>query len=594
MKKLYTLSVLIVMILAFSVKVNAQGHEIKVKIDGLKDTVLILGYHMDGKMLSDDTARVNKRGEAVFKGDELKAGGMYFVFMPSKEIFNVLIGKDQHFSVKTTKEKYLDNLKFSGSDINEDFYNYEQYLKGKGKEMKSLTEEYKAAKDEDAKKKVQEKMKALNEEVEEHQNKIIEENKGNFLAKFIHATQPLNVPDAPESITDDTEKQRWKYQYYKSHFFDNFDFSDSSLLRTAVFKPKLTEFLEKVIIQIPDSVINDLDWVIKRSKQNPEVFKYVLGTCYNHYNRANIMGMDKVWVYLAEYYINGEADWNDEEYVKKLKERRDKIVPNIIGKIAWDFTALTIDKKWMKLSQVKSKYTILMFFEPDCSHCNKEAPKVREVQKRLRKRSVSVIGFFTQADTTEWYKFLDKHEIKNTWVHVWSPHSNEYRDKYNIYSTPTMYLLAEDKEIIAKRINSDQMEKIIIERIISEPTKDMTEDEKLKAFERFMLTCTDTTEVRIVREVMDVQIKEEKNKEALKTFAEKHKQRVLIYDALNNEVGNLQGKEREQKLEKFLTNYNKKEDVLMVKEIINNQKFSEKEMKSLNKLIDRRLKEIKS
>ncbi|MGY8955245.1 MAG: hypothetical protein ACKVK1_03485, partial [Flavobacteriales bacterium] len=39
--------------------------------------------------------------------------------------------------------------------------------------------------------------------------------------------------------------------------------------------------------------------------------------------------------------------------------------------------------------------------------------------------------------------------------------SSDWRDKYDIYSTPVLYLLDKDKKIIAKRISYKQITEII-------------------------------------------------------------------------------------------------------------------------------------
>jgi hypothetical protein len=40
--------------------------------------------------------------------------------------------------------------------------------------------------------------------------------------------------------------------------------------------------------------------------------------------------------------------------------------------------------------------------------------------------------------------------------------NSDWRDKYDIYSTPVVYLLDKEKRILAKRINHDQLKEIIL------------------------------------------------------------------------------------------------------------------------------------
>lgn len=48
----------------------SSGYEIKVRLNGLKDTICYLGNHFGDKQYVKDTVRVDHDGWAVFKGNE--------------------------------------------------------------------------------------------------------------------------------------------------------------------------------------------------------------------------------------------------------------------------------------------------------------------------------------------------------------------------------------------------------------------------------------------------------------------------------------------------------------------------------------------
>ena len=62
----------------------------------------------------------------------------------------------------------------------------------------------------------------------------------------------------------------------------------------------------------------------------------------------------------------------------KIADRAKKIAPNLIGQVAEefvDFYGTPFMKDTMvtyKLNQIKSKYTVLIFYGPTCGHCKKE------------------------------------------------------------------------------------------------------------------------------------------------------------------------------------------------------------------------------
>ncbi len=594
MKRIIFTSVLTILSIFLFKSSFSQGYEIKVKIKGLKDTSLILGYHMDGKMLSNDTAQINHKGVAVFKGKERKHSGMYFIYLPSRNIINIFLGEDQEFSIETTNDNYYDELKISGSTENEAFYRYEQYLRKKGEEMKKYSTSLKDATDEEQKEEFREKMKKLNEEVEKEQNKYIAENQGSVFAKFVRATQAVHVPDAPENLKEE-DKKNWQYYYYKNHFFDNYDLTDSCIVRTSILKAKLEEYYTRVLTPIPDSVIVDLDKLLKKTRSSKQVFKYFLGSLYNHYNdlQTKIMGMDAVFVYLADYYCNGIADWSSKKYNEKLCKHVEEVRPTLIGKTAFNFFVPRYENMLMRsvrLHSLPAKYTVLFFYEPDCGHCKKATPKMLKAYHNMKKLDVEVVGFYTQADTVKWRKFIEKHKLD--WLNLWSPFDQVYRKYYNIKSTPSIFLLDQDKKIIAKRLAVEQIERIIINRILVEQIKDKNNDEKLTIFTRFMTSYTDTSALSPVKEVMlNFDIGEENNKK-LKEKLEKKTKSIVISEKLYAETAGLEGKDLISKCESFINQYSSKIDIEIISEIVAKLKLSEKERKNMNKFLAKKLKSI--
>ena len=121
-----------------------------------------------------------------------------------------------------------------------------------------------------------------------------------------------------------------------------------------------------------------------------------------------------------------------------------------------------IEKTFLKLHSVKAKYTILVFWDVDCSHCQVEIPKLIELYHQLLKDNIDVKVFcvYTQQEFDKYKKYVD--EKKLDWINVYDGvHYNNLKDKYDIYSTPVIYILDKDKKIKAKRIDVDQIKTIL-------------------------------------------------------------------------------------------------------------------------------------
>jgi thiol-disulfide isomerase/thioredoxin len=117
------------------------------------------------------------------------------------------------------------------------------------------------------------------------------------------------------------------------------------------------------------------------------------------------------------------------------------------------------------LYQINAKYTILLFWAADCGHCQKEVPKLHESLKALKgKIDVKVFAVQTKDDLFEdWRKFLIKNKISD-FINVFDPvHINDVKTKFDVTSTPLIYVLDKDKKIIAKKIASEYVADLLKE-----------------------------------------------------------------------------------------------------------------------------------
>jgi thiol-disulfide isomerase/thioredoxin len=215
------------------------------------------------------------------------------------------------------------------------------------------------------------------------------------------------------------------------------------------------------LMQIPDSIIVEADRLVEKSRAHPEMFKYVVFFVTNTFERSQIMGMDAVFVHMVEnYYMTGEADWVTPEQLERISERAMALKPLLIGKIAPDITMFTPDRSPLSLHNVDARFTVLYFWDSECSHCKRQTPLLKRFYERLHPKGVEIFAANTEADRNKWLDYVKTNGLE--WIHVNDPaNSSGFRDKYDIWATPLIFLLDADKRIIAKRITVEQAEEII-------------------------------------------------------------------------------------------------------------------------------------
>ncbi len=467
MKKI-NLSVLILLSIAvlFISKISGStlddGYDISVKINHFKDTVAYLGYHFGDQKFVKDTASAGSDNMIRFRGDEVLKPGIYFVYSPS--VYFELIINDQQFSIETDTADFIKHMKVEGSPENKIFNDFQQYMSQKQQQTRELSQKLQAldnSQDAEEISAIREQLANIGKEIESYQADLITHNGGTFVARLVKAMQKPKVPDPPTNEAGEVVDKNFQFFYYKSHFFDGFDLSDPGLLRTPLYQSKIDEYLDKLTYQHPDSLSQAADNLLSRAASNDETFRYLLVKLTNKYETSNIMGMERVFVYLAEnYYLKGKAFWADDELVEKFEKRVKELKPNLVGNTAPEMILRDTLMRPVRLSDLNSRFTILYFYDPDCGHCKKVTPQLRDMYPRMKEKNVEVFAACTITDTEKWKKYIRDNNLP--FINVSDPYyQSNFRADYDIKSTPKIFVLDKEKEIIAKRLGIDQLEDFI-------------------------------------------------------------------------------------------------------------------------------------
>ncbi len=508
MRKIVLLNLLLIIT---SSVLFSQGYEISVTIKGAENKEIILGHHKNDKLIPVDTVKTNRSGHGVFKKKEKLQQGMYFIFL-NETYFDILIGDEQKFSISTDTSD-LNNIKVKGSEELKVFADYHKFLMEQNMRISEIRDEYAKETDEAKKAKLEDEMKKITGKFEDYYQKILKDYPNIFFTTFLKATRDVEIP---ETITDNNEK----YFYYKAHYFDNFDISDKRLFFTNIYESKVDTYIDKIVIQNPDSLKVAVDYLLSKTKNDFDLYQYMLIHLFNKYASSNYMIAENMYVYIGEIYTR-DASWSTDSFKNETKTKIIRKKNCLIGNVAKplkmyvlpsDSTALddlripleimkengleiekdksrTFDEKLPDLSRLiaeyetffpaertlknsKAKYTLLLFMSPDCSHCKKEVPALfKSYVNELKSKDVEVWSIYLEKNTDNWTKFSDninlwfdfimKHKMfAEGWYNVWNPFDN-YRFKYDINSSPILYLLDKDKKIIAKRIGHEQAIEVI-------------------------------------------------------------------------------------------------------------------------------------
>lgn len=457
MKKLNLICGMVAVLLIAAL--NSYSYSIKIKVNGLKDSTCYLGHYFGQKQYTPvDTAKADALGNLLFSKKKSLKEGVYLVIIPGT-YFEVIIGSEQDIKIETDTSDLIGKMQTKGSLENEIFYNFQKMMIKKSMEGRTLADLQKKLKNQDSIKTNKEKLTALQNEIKEYRNNIFKQHPTTLTVKLLKAAEDPEVPEfkRPDGTVDSLKA----YLYYKDHYFDNYDFSDERMLRTPIFIPRIDKYMKEMTVQVPDSIIKSADILIRKAEANKEIFKYCVSTMTNTYETSNMMGMDAVFVHLADnYYLKGKCFWADTSVIRKIKERVDILRPLLIGKICPDTYCADTAGNYLPLHTVKAKYVVLAFWDADCGHCQKEIPKLFNIyNEKLKAKGTVVYAATIERDNKSWTKFLrEKKMFAPGWFNVRDQYNHtDFHKTFDVYSTPVIYVLDEKKRIIAKRIGVEQI-----------------------------------------------------------------------------------------------------------------------------------------
>ena len=444
-----------------------DGYKIQVKFVGTTDSMVYLAHYY-GKPLptiyKTDSAKIDKKGNAIFQSNEPTLGGIYMLLLSDmKTYFELLLNNGDDMTITADIRNIPDGIVYKNSDENIKFQNYVNFLKGFGEKQQKLEEEFRTSSNPKDSIAAREKLIASSKELTAYRKEAIAKNPNTLLANIFRALETPIVPEGDHFLPNGKKDTLFAYNYFKTHYWDGFDFHDDRLIHTPLYDSRLDEYFNKLVTPYEDSMIKECDWLLEKTRGQKELFKYSLWWLTKNIEDSKIMGMDRVFVYLVEnYFMKGDAYWLSNEDLNKYYDRAMKIVPNVIGRVAADIKMKGTDGKEHSLYEIKAKYTMVVFWDPTCGHCQKEIPALDSVYKaQLKAKGVKVFSVRTEGEEKQWKEFIEKNKL-NEWTNVFDPeHSSNYRSMYDVYSTPVIYLLDEKKIIRGKRLDHSNVMEVI-------------------------------------------------------------------------------------------------------------------------------------
>ena len=449
---------------------SAQSFQVSLQCD-FKSGTAYLTYHQGGSLLVEDSAEVNGKGIAVFKGKRNLPPGIYAIVFPGKKFTaDFLVGKQKDINISIfANTNDLTKMQVTGSAENILFKQYQQITAIKGKKLFAEKQAYNAARTATDSALHQTKYTQLNNELNSYRNNLIATRPGSMMAIILQA---MKESPLPQKIAVTHQDSVDNYHFYKSHYWDGISFMDDCVVRTPFFVPKLKRYYQEVMPKDADSIIRDAAYRLLLARSAPEMYKYLLNWLTDEYLNPKYMGQDAVFVYLFNnYHSKGLSPWLNEKQMEAITRRAYMLMANLVGEKAANLEFLNTADKISSLYDLKSAYTVVVFWDPNCGHCKEELPAMDSFYRAdWKNKNVQIYAVLSEGDISSWKKYIDANNLSD-WIHVHQTNEMRkadaemqrasFKQLYDVTQTPTLYLLDRDKRIVGKKLTLEQLNDLL-------------------------------------------------------------------------------------------------------------------------------------
>ncbi|MBK9109819.1 MAG: redoxin domain-containing protein [Saprospiraceae bacterium] len=446
-----------------SLLAQSDSCHIKFHIKGLQEgKVKFIAVFADQNYILDSSL-VDASGKFELKSKRTIPSGYFYAILPDYSNFHFMIGDQPFFSMNADKSDMVATMQIENSADNEMLYeNFKMQLRH-DEDTKALQELKNAVgTPPEILQKVDSLLEAMQKERKMQLQVFQKKYPDALYTKFKQAGQNPELVDV-RLPNGEVDRER-QLELFRQMFWDHVDFNDERLLRTPVLANKLKRFIMELTPQHPDSIIRQADFIIKKSLVNKEMFKFVSNWIALKFQptQTKVMDGEAVFVHILEKYFDTKekAFWASDKDLADFKKKVFEMKSSLLNRKGPDVVSTDFYGNTRSIYEIKEDFVIVFMYDPDCDHCQKEMPLLREFYKTWKPKGVEVFAIVLNATDDEWRNFINKNGVQD-WINVHDPSNKSIYAKYYVDITPELYVLNKDRKIIGKNLKVEQVPFII-------------------------------------------------------------------------------------------------------------------------------------
>lgn len=242
--------------------------------------------------------------------------------------------------------------------------------------------------------------------------------------------------------------------------FRNLDYTDIRLYKSGLFKDAieshiwLLENSGNPLEQVFEEMKISIDAIIPKLATNEKIFNEVTDYLFDLLEKHSLFQASE---YLALKVLNEGSCTINNDLANQLETYRAMKKGNIAADIIFDKSNFVKpNNTFAKLSEIKTKYTVVVFGASWCPKCNEELPEIGKLYDKWKSKGVEVVFVALEDDKkafTDYTKIFPfpSYSDQKKW-------DSKIVKDYYVFSTPTMFLLDDKREILLRPNSVKQMD----------------------------------------------------------------------------------------------------------------------------------------
>jgi thiol-disulfide isomerase/thioredoxin len=446
----------VILLLCFQISLPAQ-YSIQVKVDSMRTKKAYLFDYVGINRNLVDSAKAAPDGSFSFNLPANAHPGMYRIVVGPEQFWDIIFNREQ-IRMRTHFSAIIDSLKVLESSENQLLNSYMQFFVGlqrKQELLQRLAPLYPPS-DPFQQQVWSELQKVRATDPEMKTREIIEKHPDTYVAGFLRLELSPKIPAAIPPKDEMT--------YVLDHFWEHLNFADTNLMYSPGLVNKVRTYFgifQQVYPpdKLEEAMKKGLDKLMSAAAVNDVLFQFLLEDIAQWAERTEF---DDFFTYLSEFYL-AQASCIDEKKKGEFKELVESYQKTSPGKQVPEIVIPRDSKGALVLSEIPSRYILVVFWASWCPHCNDMLPKVQELYGKLSRPDFEVVAISLDSKKKEWEDAIQKNGL--TWINYselkgWDC-SIAY--DYGIRATPTMILIDRKRTVIAKPRNPEMLQQKLME-----------------------------------------------------------------------------------------------------------------------------------